>query len=563
MSTSTHSCGVCELRHITKCSIIWCTECDEGLCTECQEHHSLSKSSRNHNTLPITNYQKLPPDVLKISKYCEKHNEQFQIYCKNHESPCCSNCVVESHNECREFTKLSEAILNAKTSNAFVEIEHFLAEVSENITKIRENRQENMKKISEKRMQIEQEIEQTRIIINNHLDKLQEKLRKELCEIEEKENKEICQLISMLEEKENDIAECQTNILSIKQYASDLQAFVSMKKLESEVSLKDEFLQSLINKAILKQHSLVYHLDSALQDFLSNTHTFGQVVIEAKPINVVVTRTKGKHAQIMVPEIKTGSIEDISMKLLKTIHGTGDNIYGFCMLQDGKMAFTNNKNSIKILNNDGSLHCCVNTPDYAFDVEYINKIEAFAVSGGYHGKHNITFINMTDKQVKKTIPLESAAYGIAKKDAEFIIFGNQREIQMISVQNETVHRIVSDKMSSGCCYVATFEDNIYLTNGNSNTVTCYNQQGKTQWTFKNESVLKFPVGISVDNSGNAFIIGNQSNNVIAISPGGKQYRQLLSSIDGLSSPYTLHYDRSTNQLLVANFQNKAFIYTFM
>lgn len=106
---------------------------------------------------------------------------------------------------------------------------------------------------------------------------------------------------------------------------------------------------------------------------------------------------------------------------------------------------------------------------------------------------------------------------------------------MVNVQNETVHAVVADKMYSGCCYVATFEDNIYLTNGNSNIVTCYDQQGKTQWTFKNDSVLKFPVGVFVDNSGDAFVIGNISNNVIAISPGGKQYRQFLSSKDGLSS----------------------------
>ncbi|CAC5395518.1 unnamed protein product [Mytilus coruscus] len=509
MSTSTQSCGVCELRHITKPSIIWCTECDEGLCIECQEHHSLSKSSRNHNTIPITNYQKLPPDVLKISKYCEQHNEQFQIYCKNHETPCCSNCVVESHSDCREFTKLSEAILNVKTSNAFLEIEHTLAEMSDNITKLRENRLENLKKISE----------------NNHLDKLQEEIRKELYEVEEKENKEISQFIELLRDKEMEITECQTNMSSIKQYASDMQAFISMRKLESEVSLKDEFLQFLIKKATLKQHSLVYHLDSTLQDFLSNTHTFGQVAIEAEPLNFVLTRTMGKQAQIMVPEIKTSSIEDNSMKLLKTIHGTGD----LWLLY--------------------ATRC--------------NEYEAIAVSGGYYGEHNIKFVNIRDKQVRKTIPLESVAYGIAKQDDEFIFWGNERGIQIISVQDDTVHRIVADNLSSGFCYVATFEDNIYLTNRNSNTVKCYNSKGKTQWTFKNESVLTNPVGISVDNSGNAFIIGNKSNNVIAISPGGKQYRQLLSSKDGLFNPFTLHYDQSTNQLLVANLQTKAFIYTLM
>lgn len=55
-------------------------------------------------------------------------------------------------------------------SNAFYEIEQTLAEISEYIQKIRENRQDNMKTLSEERTTIEHEIKQTRIAINNHLD---------------------------------------------------------------------------------------------------------------------------------------------------------------------------------------------------------------------------------------------------------------------------------------------------------------------------------------------------------------------------------------------------------
>ncbi|VDI28108.1 blast:Transcription intermediary factor 1-beta [Mytilus galloprovincialis] len=100
MASSSQNCGVCDLRHINKPSIIWCTECDEGLCQECQEHHSLSKGSRNHNTIAITEYQTLPNDVLKITQYCNIHKDKFIIYCRKHERPCCRKCIVETHKEC-------------------------------------------------------------------------------------------------------------------------------------------------------------------------------------------------------------------------------------------------------------------------------------------------------------------------------------------------------------------------------------------------------------------------------------------------------------------------------
>ncbi|CAG2246758.1 unnamed protein product [Mytilus edulis] len=202
MATSSQSCGVCDLRHITKPSIVWCTECDEGLCKECQEHHGLSKASRRHKVIPINEYQKLPSDVLKITQYCSKHDEKFQIYCKKHECPCCSKCIVESHSECRDIVNLDDVIHNVKTSNAFCEIEETLVEVAENLQKVRQHIQDNRSNLKDKRMEIEKEIKKTRIMINHHLDKLQEDFLKQLFEVEEKDNSKICPLLSSLQIKE-------------------------------------------------------------------------------------------------------------------------------------------------------------------------------------------------------------------------------------------------------------------------------------------------------------------------------------------------------------------------
>jgi hypothetical protein len=49
------------------------------------QHHSLSNASRNHNTMPISEYQALPSSVLEIRELCNEHNERFQLYCKEHE----------------------------------------------------------------------------------------------------------------------------------------------------------------------------------------------------------------------------------------------------------------------------------------------------------------------------------------------------------------------------------------------------------------------------------------------------------------------------------------------
>jgi DNA-binding beta-propeller fold protein YncE len=91
-------------------------------------------------------------------------------------------------------------------------------------------------------------------------------------------------------------------------------------------------------------------------------------------------------------------------------------------------------------------------------------------------------------------------------------------------------------------------------------VTCCDLHGTTLWEFKDEHVLKWPLGISVDNYGNVYVAGRYSINVVVISPDGQRHRELLSNKDGLVNPMVLDYDRSTDMLLVVNQRGIAFLY---
>ena len=109
-------------------------------------------------------------------------------------------------------------------------------------------------------------------------------------------------------------------------------------------------------------------------------------------------------------------------------------------------------------------------------------------------------------------------------------------------------------------YVATSGYKLYYTNYDAHFVTCRDLHGTTQWKFKNESVLRGPLGVSVDNDGNVFVVGYDSQNVVVISPDGQRHRQLLSSSDGQVNLRILDYDKSTKSLLVVSESKYAFLF---
>jgi hypothetical protein len=154
---------------------------------------------------------------------------------------------MENHNECKGITILENIVKNMKTSHDISETEQIIDEMIENIHKIRQSRENNSGTVTEQIRIIEQEIRELRGKINNHLDKLQEDLLNELTEAETIVTWRTSALMVSLDEKQTELNEYKTNMVNIKQYASELQTFLALKQIGSDVEAQDTCLHALVN----------------------------------------------------------------------------------------------------------------------------------------------------------------------------------------------------------------------------------------------------------------------------------------------------------------------------
>ena len=564
MSSSPSFCGMCDNRHISKPSKVWCRDCKEGLCTECTEYHSSVKLSRGHTTIPIAEYQNLPSFVLEIKEHCNEHHEKFNLYCREHECPCCRICIVANHGNCMNVAILEQVLKNVKTSTMFTEAEHLIKEIIENISKIRQNRENNSISVKENKQRIENEIQELRTKINNHLDKLQEKLMTELAEAEKQVKEETRELLVSLDEKQKELTEYQTNVVNIKKYASDLQTFIAVKQIEKEVETQDMCLHSLVNSDRLNQTKLSYKINTDLKTITTSIQKFGEVVVESKPCEINLVRKKNKQAQMMRSELLSPmSVQNIKLNLKQKINIKASFIRGCSLLPDGRMVFSYySSDSIICISKDRVELIKIGkdkTGASSYDTVYIKDTNSVAVSSWYEGNGCIAIIDIESKKVTTTISINTNIYGMAVRGRTIYYCTGNKGLKMLNLSDKSTSDVINSDMST-VDYIATSTDKLYYTNYDRHTVTCCDLHGTTQWDFKDNRVLQYPRGITVDNDGNVYVIGYRSNNVVVISPDGQRHRQILSSRDGLSYPRVLDYDQSINRLLVANTERTAFLF---
>jgi hypothetical protein len=234
--------------------------------------------------------------------------------------------MVENHSECKNEIIIENIVKNVKTSRYFKETEQLIGEMMENIHKIRQNRENNSVTITEQKRIIEHELRELKKKINDHLDKLQEDLLNELTEAETIETRQTSELMLSLDEKQKELSEYKANMVNIKQYASDLQTFLALKQIGSDVEAKDTCLHALVNSDSLKQTKIACNIDTSLKNLTTSIQSFGEVVVESKPGELTLVRKNDKQAQIMVADLPPMSVDNIHLNLKQKVNTKGESV---------------------------------------------------------------------------------------------------------------------------------------------------------------------------------------------------------------------------------------------
>ncbi|CAC5422508.1 unnamed protein product [Mytilus coruscus] len=349
------------------------------------------------------------------------------------------------------------------------------------------------------------------------------------------------------------------NVLAIKKYATDLQSFMGIQTLKTEIEKHKESISVLVSDGSMQQIHLKYKADDIVSSVLSSK-TFGTVTIEKRSSSLKLRSEKEKQAQIMsLVQKQQKQIAELALHLLlkKNLAEKDDvTVYGCTISPNGNMIFVNfPKKGLIVLNENGKLVKNINCTYNPYGVACISD-ESVAVTE----QKSVEVINIDTEKVDKRFKLSSFPDGVIHFETLLMWSSYKEGIQRVDLEKGEVITVIKDKSLPSSTYLTTDGKHLYHANSATSVVTCYQMNGENIWEFNDVSKLKNPYGITIDNDSNIYIASWGTNSIVVLPPDGKHDRQLLCSNDGINKPRGIYYDKSRNHLLVANEKGTVFLY---
>ncbi|VDI83909.1 Hypothetical predicted protein [Mytilus galloprovincialis] len=457
MASIQQHCDICDHRHITKPSTIWCPECKQAFCEDCNDYHGFSKSSENHVTVSIQDYLSMSSSISQTSNICMEHTEQYQMVCQAHDKLICPSCI-ENHEGCKGIVSLRKMTENVKKSSFFQETRLSLKDIDQNIKTLQIELNEQQKRIKQQEEKIFSQVTDTRKKIDDHFDKLEKKIKNEIVEITSESKDSIKNKLQILENKTDSTNKAEQQLQDMDRYATDLQTYFGLRKISLEAATTESYLQSIIGDHILDAPTILFNIDDIIDNLSSSIQSFGSLEVQKTQCKLSLVTHKTKQAQLV--ETKIRSIADIKSSLVKSVKPEVQDIRGIVVLPNGNIALSDySTKNVLVFSTDWQILSKISVkPANAFDITYIDY-KTVATTSNNEEYIGVSIIDIDTEKVT-LIPTKYQCYGIKHHNGSLFICAEGDGICKLNPQDGRSTAMWSSKVLSARSFATLLMDDL-------------------------------------------------------------------------------------------------------
>lgn len=546
----TSYCGPCTSNSKESEAFSWCLQCDEALCFTCAESHRGMKISRHHY---LADVNAVPREIkFLFEKSCPKHKTlSFEYFCVDHDLLCCKECFSESHRTCKNVPSLDTASNGIKRSQSYKDAGDEILHILQTLDTLSSGHIDNIETI-------QQEVE----IIHDNIIRVKEKLIEKVESLVQPLMEELKQI------KDNQVNEMKGNITDIqdastvskahkdafdftKDSGSDQQTFLLVHTTKGDIN---RLQQRVLNLAKTRRHvSLEFCENTTIHSSLIR---LGSIQLsQGKPICRPFVPRKLSQCQFQIsPSRQISTFTNQGELNIQRMYKNCD-IRGMAVSNDGTLLLCDSANRrLVMFNSDGNYESTISTKYNPWDIAIIPGTQSAVISKRDEGC--IQFIDIENKTQLQVVNVCRNRSGGLGATTDYILVGGEGKIHFLNLHGQFV-KSVDVEFKSAIWYLAPLGNDIVCCSGSIDAdVHVINMQNGDNKFYRSEN-LKTPMKMASDDTGNIYIVGHSSENILRLSPNGGNFSVVLTTKDGIKHPCALCFNKDFTKLYVSNKMGKS------
>lgn len=538
VSSRLEFCEPCKDNKESKIARSWCQQCNEALCEECAKCHMSMKATKSHEITPLENVRSNPKPAVKEEIICTEHSKkEVDMYCVDHEQPCCPTCIATNHRNCQKVSQISEVLGQNQTDDSaqlFKDMDRLVLDADG----IKRERQEVMRSTLAQKSKMLQDIADAKRKLLDHIEKIESQITAKFNAISQTDFAILQEQVEYCNSVQSAMHHSKTAIQSAKEQKLPQKTFIVTKQGRIKYKECSDGLKSIHKNAAKIQY--LFEEDRQVAETLGALEMLGK-------LDVKHTYPNRKPATPPPPPTPTPPDDDEkkAARKVKTFNTKvkGDKreckITSIKLWNNKKILLADHSNvRLKLFGEFGDLLSSFSCNQPPWDFTFIDKYKC-AVTFPNERKIRIFKIN---ENITETgyIPSTRGSSGICMAGDDLAVTYSSGCIRIISIDGVVKMMVDTDYVGK-----RVFSNPEYITFNAASShlyVSDYNNHNITALEYDNGKVNKTPVfvypvsgprGVQIDTRGCLYVCGFWSNDIHKIKEKGK-FRQIL--MDTLARP---------------------------
>ena len=327
------------------------------------------------------------------------------------------------------------------------------------------------------------------------------------------------------------------------------------KKIHDKCPVYEEILRRDFQGATRMDYEFVPNPKA--DDIVANIRFVGDVIVRPKP-----SKLPGFLSQSRETDFAKRNIKDITTSSGESAEDSNNCCFSGCtyITHDRIILADWNNNCLKLFDKN---HILVSRLDFESNPWDVKRLDDSKVVTTVPSEERVYIISYNNQclQMVTSFPTEGECWGITPIGDKFVVTCDPwSKTPCLKVFTQTGKQTAFfQKDSHGdmlfrCAQHITANslDNIlYVSDSRQHTLLAITMKGTIVFRYRHEK-LEHPTGVAIDNQGNLYVCGKDSNNVHQISKHGKFLRILFSKKDDLTSPRGICFQPDGDRILVTD-----------